>query len=150
MDIEWRGKDGSSKILKKGLALKAGEIIDGTYLSKDKLVAFLDRELSDARAKGLLFSVHLKATMMKVSDPILFGHVVRRYFHEVFERHGAASSAPVPMRTTVWGHPEVHPDPARRRTRSDRAGDQAAYTTGPALAMVTLTAASPTCTCPPT
>ncbi|MEZ6005486.1 MAG: NADP-dependent isocitrate dehydrogenase [Planctomycetota bacterium] len=137
IDIEWRGKDGSSKILKKGLALKAGEIIDGTYLSKDKLVAFLDRELSDARAKGLLFSVHLKATMMKVSDPILFGHVVRRYFHEVFERHGAALERAGADANNGLGDilKCIQTLPAVEREAIEQE-IQAAYTTGPALAMV--------------
>jgi isocitrate dehydrogenase len=74
--------------LKGGLQLQAGEVLDASFLSRNALVAFLAEEVRDARERGVLFSLHLKATMMKVSDPILFGHAVRVFFHEVFRRHG--------------------------------------------------------------
>ena len=79
--------NGSETILKESIALQAGEVMDSAVLRVDSLRRFLDRELADAKAKGLLYSVHLKATMMKVSDPIIFGHVVRSFFKDVFEEH---------------------------------------------------------------
>jgi isocitrate dehydrogenase len=87
--IEHVAKDGSVTVLKDGLALQAGEVIDSTFMSRKALVAFLEREIADAKAKGILFSLHLKATMMKVSDPIIFGHAVRVFFKPVFEKHAA-------------------------------------------------------------
>ncbi len=87
--IEFAGTDGSTKVLKDGLKTEAGEIVDATFMSRKALVSFLEREIEDARAKGVLFSLHLKATMMKVSDPILFGHAVRAYFKPVFAKHAA-------------------------------------------------------------
>jgi len=86
--IELVGKDGNVTVLKQKLSLKAGEIIDGTFMSKNALVKFLAEQVADARKQGVLFSLHLKATMMKVSDPILFGHAVRAFFAEVFEQYG--------------------------------------------------------------
>ncbi len=86
--IEHVGVGGEVTILKDGLALEAGEIVDATFMSRNKLVAFLEAQVQQAREQGVLFSLHLKATMMKVSDPILFGHAVRVYFRDVFESHG--------------------------------------------------------------
>jgi isocitrate dehydrogenase len=86
--IELVHGDGTVTTLKDKLPLIAGEIFDGTFLSKRALVEFLEAELKDAKAKDVLFSLHLKATMMKVSDPILFGHAVRAYFKPVFEKFG--------------------------------------------------------------
>jgi isocitrate dehydrogenase len=88
--IEFVGADGATTVLKDGLKLSAGEILDGTFMSRKALVAFLEGSVADARAKGALWSLHLKATMMKVSDPIIFGHAVRAFFKPVFEKHGAA------------------------------------------------------------
>jgi len=73
--------------LKEGLKLQAGEVIDGSFMSKSQLVSFLEAQVEDARQSGLLFSLHMKATMMKVSDPIIFGHGVRAYFKELFSKH---------------------------------------------------------------
>jgi isocitrate dehydrogenase len=87
--IEHVGTSGTVTVLKEGIKLNAGDIIDGTFLSKHELVAFLEAQIADARASGLLFSLHLKATMMKVSDPIIFGHAVRAYFKPVFTKHAA-------------------------------------------------------------
>jgi isocitrate dehydrogenase len=86
--IEHVAEDGTVTELKGGLQLQAGEVLDASFLSQNALVAFLAEEVRDARERGVLFSLHLKATMMKVSDPILFGHAVRVFFHEVFRRHG--------------------------------------------------------------
>lgn len=79
--------DGSVQVLKEKTSLKAGEVIDAAVLSKTALREFLATEIADAKAQGVLFSVHLKATMMKVSDPIMFGHVVTVFFKDVFEKH---------------------------------------------------------------
>ncbi|STY98905.1 Isocitrate dehydrogenase [NADP] [Moraxella lacunata] len=81
-------KDGNSTDLRKPLALKAGEILDATFMSKNALVAFLDEQVKDAKEKGVLYSLHMKATMMKVSDPIIFGHAVKSFFKPVFDKYG--------------------------------------------------------------
>ncbi len=91
--IEHEAADGTKTILKDGIALQAGEIIDATFMSKKALVAFLAEQIEDSKAKGVLFSLHMKATMMKVSDPIIFGHAVRVFFADVFEKHGAQFDA---------------------------------------------------------
>lgn len=74
-------------VLKEKISLQAGEIIDATVMSKKALLAFLSNEVKDAKAKGVLFSVHMKATMMKVSDPIIFGHVVETFLAPIFEKY---------------------------------------------------------------
>jgi isocitrate dehydrogenase len=84
---------GESVVLKDGLKVLAGEIVDATKMDVAHLQAFLRNALARAKAEDVLFSVHLKATMMKVSDPIVFGHVVKAYFHEVFEKYGADLAA---------------------------------------------------------
>jgi isocitrate dehydrogenase len=95
VQIAHENTNGTKSILKDKVAVLEGEIIDATYLSVNKLLSFLEKEISDAKEKGLLFSLHMKATMMKVSDPIIFGHAVRVFFkpvfdqfHETFERIG--------------------------------------------------------------
>ena len=85
--IEHEAKDGTKTALKK-VALLEGEIIDTSVMRKAALVDFLKKQVDDAKAKGVLFSLHMKATMMKVSDPIIFGHAVRVYFASLFEAHG--------------------------------------------------------------
>lgn len=80
--------DGSEEILKDGLKVLEGEVIDGTYMSAKALDAFLAEQVKRAADEGVLFSTHLKATMMKVSDPIMFGHVVRAFFDETFAKYG--------------------------------------------------------------
>ena len=75
-------------VLKESVPVLAGEIIDGTFMSKKALLAFLEAQMKDAKAKGILFSLHMKATMMKVSDPIIFGHGVKVFFKSVFEKFG--------------------------------------------------------------
>ncbi|MFM6974030.1 MAG: NADP-dependent isocitrate dehydrogenase [Agromyces sp.] len=85
--------DGSETVLKSGLKVLEGEIVDATFMSAAALDEFLAETLRQAKAENVLYSVHLKATMMKVSDPILFGHVVKAFFADVFEKHGAALEA---------------------------------------------------------
>lgn len=87
--IEWFGADGSSKVLKEKTALKAGEVIDAAVMSRAALAAFVDAQIADAKQQGVLFSVHLKATMMKVSDPILFSVVVGEFYKSVLDKHAA-------------------------------------------------------------
>ena len=87
--IELVGTDGSNTILKDKLALQAGEIIDTAVMSRKALRAFYAKEIDDAKAQGLLMSLHLKATMMKVSDPVIFGHALSVFFADVFEKHAA-------------------------------------------------------------
>ena len=82
--IELVSTAGETRVLKEKIDLQAGEIIDASFMSKKQLVAFLEAQVADAKAKGILFSLHMKATMMKVSDPIIFGHAVRAYFKPVF------------------------------------------------------------------
>ena len=79
---------GNSTVLKDGLGLLKGEIIDATVMSKKALMSFLEEQVEDALDKSVLFSLHMKATMMKVSDPIIFGHAVRVFFKDLFEKHG--------------------------------------------------------------
>ncbi|QYJ69823.1 NADP-dependent isocitrate dehydrogenase [Shewanella sp. FJAT-51649] len=82
-------KDGQEVVLKSGLKLLAGEIIDASVMSKKALVSFFEREIANAKAENVLLSLHLKATMMKVSDPIMFGHAVKVFFKPVFDKHAS-------------------------------------------------------------
>ncbi|MBT2502084.1 NADP-dependent isocitrate dehydrogenase [Curtobacterium sp. ISL-83] len=93
LTIEFVGADGSSTVLKQSIPVLAGEVIDGTVLHVAALEAFLQEQIQRAKDDDLLFSVHLKATMMKVSDPIIFGHVIRAFFPQVFAQYGADLAA---------------------------------------------------------
>ncbi len=90
LKIELIGKDGSSKVLKEKTAVKAGEIVDASTMSRKALQSFIAAQIEDAKAKGVLFSVHLKATMMKVSDPIMFGIIVGEFYKDVLAKHETA------------------------------------------------------------
>ena len=85
--IEWFGEDGSRRVLKDKTALRAGEIIDAAVMNRSALASFVRTQIEDAKAQGVLFSLHLKATMMKVSDPIMFGVVVSEFYKPVLEKH---------------------------------------------------------------
>jgi len=89
LKIEFTSEDGSAKTLKEGLKVLDGEVIDATKMSKKALLKFLREQVKDAQEKGVLFSLHMKATMMKVSDPIIFGHAVKVFFEDVFDKYGA-------------------------------------------------------------
>lgn len=86
--IEFVGQDGKTTVLKPKVTLQAGEVIDATFMSKRALRQFLEEQIEDAKKQGVLFSLHMKATMMKISDPKIFGHAVTVYYKDVFEKHG--------------------------------------------------------------
>lgn len=89
-DIVFESSRGKKTVLKSGIPLQAGEIIDGTFMSKKQLTAFLKKQVADAKEKGVLFSIHMKATMMKVSDPVIFGHAVTTFFEPLFSKYADA------------------------------------------------------------
>ncbi len=135
--IEHVAADGATTVLKDGLALLEGEIFDGTYMSKEALLAFLLEQVGDAKALGVLFSLHMKATMMKVSDPIIFGHAVRVFYADVFEKHGAILEELGANPNDGFGEiaARIESLPADKRSEIE-ADIQVAYDNGPALAMV--------------
>lgn len=128
---------GESITLKEKTSLQAGEIIDASVLSKKALVAFLEAQKADAKAKGVLFSVHLKATMMKVSDPIIFGHVVKVFFADVFEKHAETLASVGADPNNGWGSvlAAIAQLPANQQTAIN-ADIEACYAAAPDLAMV--------------
>jgi isocitrate dehydrogenase len=85
--IEFVGQDGKTTVLKPKVTLQADEVIDATFMSKRALRQFLEEQIEDAKNRGVLFSIHMKATMMKISDPKIFGHAVTVYYKDVFEKH---------------------------------------------------------------
>ncbi|MBF0212536.1 MAG: NADP-dependent isocitrate dehydrogenase [Magnetococcales bacterium] len=87
--IEFVGTDGAVKVLKDKVPLKLSDVIDGTFISVRALRSFLAEQIEDAKKQGVLFSLHMKATMMKVSDPIIFGHAVTVFFKDLFDKHAA-------------------------------------------------------------
>lgn len=135
--IEFVAEDGSVTVMKPDFAVLAGEIVDSTFMSRTALNKFLTEQVSDAKDKGVLFSLHLKATMMKVSDPILFGHAVRAFFSELFAKHGdtlqAAGADPTnglgSVLNAIASLPEAEQAPLKALI-------DAAYANGPSLAMV--------------
>jgi isocitrate dehydrogenase len=86
--IEFVGADGKVTVLKDKIALQAGEVLDATFMSVKALRRFIEEQIEDAKQKGVLFSLHMKATMMKISDPKIFGHAVTVFYKDVFEKHG--------------------------------------------------------------
>ncbi len=135
--IEHVAADGTTTVLKDGLQVLEGEIIDAAVMRRAALDEFLAREIADAKDKGVLFSVHLKATMMKVSDPIIFGHAVRQFFPDLFEQYGddlaSVDGDPNDGLASVLKSAEKLPDDKRKAIEQAVA---AAYENGPALAMV--------------
>ncbi len=135
--IEFIGENGETKALKENLKLIDGEIIDATVFSKKALRAFLEEQIKDAKEKGVLFSVHLKATMMKVSDPIIFGHVVSVFFKDVFEKHASTFKdlgvSPKYGLGDLYQKIKSLPNDKRKEIENDI---QEAYKKGPSLAMV--------------
>ncbi|GAA4312582.1 NADP-dependent isocitrate dehydrogenase [Nibribacter koreensis] len=135
--IEFVAADGTTTTLKDKLALKAGEVIDSSVMSKKALRAFYEKEIADAKASGILLSLHLKATMMKVSDPIMFGHAVTVFFKDVFTKHAEAlKTAGVDPNNglgDVYNKIQSLPQDQREAIEADL---KAALENGPALAMV--------------
>src|SRR4051794_16145757 len=135
--IEHVGVDGTVTVLKESVPVLAGEVVDGTFMSKDALVVFLAEQKQAAKDAGVLFSLHLKATMMKVSDPIVLGHAVRVFFSDVFAKWAdaldAAGADPDNGLGAVLGAIETLP--AEQRTAIE-ADIEAALAAGPAVAMV--------------
>ncbi len=135
--IEFAGRDGKTTVLKPKLPLKAGEVIDATYMSRRALREFLQAQIDDAKKRGVLFSVHLKATMMKVSDPKIFGHAVSVFFKDVFEKHAAVFQKlgvdPDNGLGDLYAKIKTLPDDQRAAIEADI---KAVYQKQPALAMV--------------
>ncbi|HEY9150914.1 MAG TPA: NADP-dependent isocitrate dehydrogenase [Gammaproteobacteria bacterium] len=135
--IEWIGENGQAQALKEGLAVQAGEVIDAAVMRRAALRAYYAREIEDARVKGVLLSLHLKATMMKVSDPIMFGHAVTVFFEPVFNKHAERfQELGVDPRNGLGDlHAKLSDLPAQERAAIE-ADLQAVYAQRPALAMV--------------
>ena len=135
--IERTATDGTTTVLKESTPLLEGEILDATRMSKKALVTFLDEQVADAKDKGILFSLHMKATMMKVSDPIIFGHCVEVFFKDVFAKHGETfKSLDVDLKNGFGNLlAKIETLPADQKAAIE-ADIDAAYANGPDLAMV--------------
>ncbi|MGC1480359.1 MAG: NADP-dependent isocitrate dehydrogenase [Chthoniobacterales bacterium] len=135
--IELVAANGGTTILKPSTKLLAGEILDASVMSRTALVEFLEEQVAEAKAKGLLFSLHLKATMMKVSDPIIFGHAVRVFFKDVVAKHAdTLVSLGVDLNNgfgDLTSKIQSLPTDQKAEIEADIA---AAYESGPAIAMV--------------
>ena len=137
INVEHTDLNGNKTILKNNLAIQKDEIIDATIMSKKALLEFLKEQVADAKAKNVLFSLHMKATMMKVSDPIIFGYAVKVYFASVFEKHASvlksigvdANNGFANLLSKIQELPEVK----REEIEADIA---LALKNGPSLAMV--------------
>jgi isocitrate dehydrogenase len=136
LSIQFLRSDGNVTKL-KDVTVETGEIIDGTFMSVAALKKFLTEQVAQAKRQGVLFSVHLKATMMKVSDPIIFGHVVRAYFAELFDRFGAEieNAGIDPDNGLASLYSGLEKMPAEKRCQIEAALKEA-FDKGPALAMV--------------
>ena len=135
--IELAKKDGSIVTLKDGLKSSDGEVLDGTFMSAKALRAFIAKSLDAAAADGLLYSVHLKATMMKVSDPIMFGHFVTVFYKDVFEKHAATfKELGVNVKNGLGDvYAKIASLPADKKAEIE-ADIMAVYTKRPSIAMV--------------
>jgi isocitrate dehydrogenase len=135
--IEHVAAEGSTTVLKDGISLQAGEVMDGTFMSRKALVAFLAEQIADAKAQGVLFSLHMKATMMKVSDPIIFGHAVRVFYADVFDKHGATfDRLGVDVNNGFGDLLEKIGDLPEAERKAIESDIQRVYASSPALAMV--------------
>ncbi len=135
--IEFVGQDGKTTVLKPKLALQAGEVIDATYMSRRALREFLEAQMEDAKKQGVLFSIHLKATMMKISDPKIFGHAVSVFFKDVFDKHATLFQKlgvdPDNGLGDLYVKLKTLPDDQRKTIEADI---QEVYKKRPAMAMV--------------
>lgn len=129
--------DGSETVLKDGLAVLAGEVLDASCMSAAKLEAFLAEQIEDAKAQGVLFSLHMKATMMKVSDPIIFGHCVKVFFKSLFDKHADAFADAGVNPNNGFGDVFAKLPKLDAALRADIENEiEAIYESQPALAMV--------------
>jgi isocitrate dehydrogenase len=135
--IELAASDGTTTVLKPKTSLLPGEVIDASFMSKKHLVDFYKEQIQDAKKKDVLLSLHLKATMMKISDPILFGHMVTAYFEDVFQKHGATLERLCANPNNGWGDivSKVATLPEAERAAIE-ADIQAVFSKNPELAMV--------------
>lgn len=135
--IQYLDNNGNETVLKENLDLLKGEIIDAAVMSKKALLLFLQEQVADAKEKGVLFSLHMKATMMKVSDPIIFGHAVRVFFKDVFEKHGKTLDEIGVDVNNGFGNllSQLDELPAAKRREIESDIDNA-FKKGPSLAMV--------------
>ena len=135
--IEFVGADGKTTVLKEKVALQAGEVLDATFMSVKALRKFLEEQIEDAKNKGVLFSLHMKATMMKISDPKIFGHGVTVYYKDVFEKHADTFKKlgvdPDNGLGDVYAKIKSLPDDQRKAIEADI---QAVYQKRPPMAMV--------------
>ncbi len=135
--IEFVGQDGKTTVLKPKVTLQANEIIDATFMSKRALRQFIEEQIEDAKKQGVLFSIHLKATMMKISDPKIFGHAVTVYYKDVFEKHGETLKKlgvdPDNGIGDLYTKIKALPDDQRKAIEADV---QAVYQKRPPMAMV--------------
>jgi isocitrate dehydrogenase len=137
LTIEHIGEDGAHTVLFGGLRVSDGDVLDAAVMERAALERFFAAQIDETRGSGLLFSVHLKATMMKVSDPIIFGHAVRAYFSDLFAQHGAElAAAGVNPDDGVGALLSAIDALGERERASVREGIEAAYAAGPPLAMV--------------
>jgi len=135
--IEFVGADGSVKVLKEKTPLKAGEILDATVMRRKALIAFLEGQIAKAKTDGVLFSLHMKATMMKVSDPIIFGHAVKVFFKNLIAKHAALFNELGVDFNNGFGDlvAKIQTLPPEQKAAIE-AGIKEAIAKGPALAMV--------------
>ena len=137
VNIKFVGDHNNTIFLKKNLELLNGEIIDASVLSKKALYEFLSEQVKDAKNKGVLFSLHMKATMMKVSDPIIFGHAVKIFFKDLFQKHQTTFDAiGVDVNNGFGNLVEKLKDLPEAKRKEIEADIQLAVENGPALAMV--------------
>ncbi|KJD33147.1 isocitrate dehydrogenase [Tamlana nanhaiensis] len=135
--IEHTDSSGKTSVLKSCFPLLKGEIIDSTVMRQKALISFFEEQVTDAKKQGVLFSLHMKATMMKVSDPIIFGHAVKIFFKDIFEKHGKAlESVGVNVNSGFGNLLERINDLPEAKKAEIEADIDAVYKNGPALAMV--------------
>ncbi len=137
LKIELEDKSGNRTTLKENLKVLEGEVVDATVMRKEELIKFLEEQVKDAKEKNVLFSLHLKATMMKVSDPIIFGHAVRVFFSDLFEKHGKALEEAGINANSGLGDLVNNLDNIPSEKRDEIKADlKRGFEEGPALAMV--------------
>jgi len=137
LSIDFTDENGNKTILKEGIAIEAGEVVDTSFMSKKALCAFFEEQIADAKEQGILLSIHLKATMMKVSDPIIFGHMVKIFYKDVFEKYSdlVDQLGINPNNGIADFYSKIESLPAEQQAEIDQAIQQV-YSNQPSLAMV--------------